>query len=389
MKISFDNDQANEGNWVGGDNNHWVVEFDDGVVEHVSSGSPLFDQDRRIVGQLHGNDEYNDNLDYCVQERAQYGQFSESWNGGNSVGTSLRTWLTNDPNIWRTNTIVFPQITGTRYLCSEGWNYSITNLPAGSTVSWNASNNITINSNGFASSSVTHETGWIEATITNPCSSRSFTLPRIGVWIGTPNTEGVILQGGYKGYYSPFPCVFDFDYYYGVNVSVQLGYPGIQGMTNYSWSGHASFHTSDRYGAVFAPYNPGGYVMFHAQNACGQSIISAGYGPCGYYSMYPNPATNEVTFGFAKSAQSEPMAVTQSVDSDLSTATFDAANDSTKVESEPVNIIVYDQMQNIVLEKNGTTEKDIKLDTRNLSSGIYIVHVTVGDVLSVKQLVIK
>jgi len=94
MKISKENGSAVATDWDGnGVNNHWLVNFDDGVVQHGSSGSPLFDQNRRVVGQLHGNDEYNGNLSYCSQPRALYGRFDISWNGNNTNNTRLRNWL--------------------------------------------------------------------------------------------------------------------------------------------------------------------------------------------------------------------------------------------------------------------------------------------------------
>ena len=75
---------------------HWrVADWEDGTTEPGSSGSPLFDADHRIVGQLHGGEascSYNVN-DY-------YGKFSTSWNNG------LSGWL--DPN--NTGTLVLDGI---------------------------------------------------------------------------------------------------------------------------------------------------------------------------------------------------------------------------------------------------------------------------------------
>jgi hypothetical protein len=58
MKISFDHNALSQSFW-GGTDNHWLLSYDQGVVEHGSSGSPLFDQNKRIVGQLHGNQLYD------------------------------------------------------------------------------------------------------------------------------------------------------------------------------------------------------------------------------------------------------------------------------------------------------------------------------------------
>jgi len=75
-------------------NSHWGVTYwDEGVTEGGSSGSPLFDQNHRIVGQLHGG------ASACGAAALsdEYGKFSYSWNPVNSDSTNqLMYWL--DPN---------------------------------------------------------------------------------------------------------------------------------------------------------------------------------------------------------------------------------------------------------------------------------------------------
>jgi lysyl endopeptidase len=71
----------------------WVVnDWDMGVTEGGSSGSPLFDNNGRIIGQLYGGEsECNgttDNGGFDI-----YGRFDVSWNGGGSSTTRLKDWL--------------------------------------------------------------------------------------------------------------------------------------------------------------------------------------------------------------------------------------------------------------------------------------------------------
>jgi hypothetical protein len=62
---------------------HWLVgNWEDGTTEVGSSGSPLFDQNHRIVGQLHGGF-----ADCDVNLPDWYGKFSYSMTEG------LRAWL--------------------------------------------------------------------------------------------------------------------------------------------------------------------------------------------------------------------------------------------------------------------------------------------------------
>ncbi len=86
--ISFEDDATSTTSYLGtstpGDGTHIrITDWDDGTTEPGSSGSPLFNQDHHIVGQLHGGYAAcgNDDSDW-------YGRFSVSW--GNA---GLATWL--------------------------------------------------------------------------------------------------------------------------------------------------------------------------------------------------------------------------------------------------------------------------------------------------------
>ena len=92
-KISFDYDPVTSTDYLGSSGTtHWRIEaWDDGTTEGGSSGSPLFDPDHRIVGQLHGG------YASCTSLTSDwYGKFSLSWTGGGTSSTRLRDWL--DPD---------------------------------------------------------------------------------------------------------------------------------------------------------------------------------------------------------------------------------------------------------------------------------------------------
>jgi hypothetical protein len=55
MKISHASSPAVAVAWSGTSLTHWRVNFNQGTAEHGSSGSPMFNQNYKIVGQLHGN----------------------------------------------------------------------------------------------------------------------------------------------------------------------------------------------------------------------------------------------------------------------------------------------------------------------------------------------
>lgn len=67
-------------------NSHWEVSYEAGADQGGSSGGPLFDQNKRIIGQLHGGDD----------ESSLFGKFSLSWNYRSEASRQLKSWL--DPD---------------------------------------------------------------------------------------------------------------------------------------------------------------------------------------------------------------------------------------------------------------------------------------------------
>ncbi len=68
---------------------HWrVIDWDEGTTEGGSSGSGLWNQNKLLVGQLHGGSAAcgNNLSDY-------YGKLSVSWTGGGTSSTRLSNWL--------------------------------------------------------------------------------------------------------------------------------------------------------------------------------------------------------------------------------------------------------------------------------------------------------
>ncbi len=95
-KISFDYDNYESTDYLGSTVNsslsHWrIAVWDDGTTEGGSSGSPLYNKQHQVVGQLHGG------WAACNDLRADYyGKFSLSWNGGGTPSTRVKDWL--DPD---------------------------------------------------------------------------------------------------------------------------------------------------------------------------------------------------------------------------------------------------------------------------------------------------
>ncbi len=116
-------------------NAHWEVYWTStingyGVTEGGSSGSPIFDQNKRVVGQLSGGSSSCFNTNYSDL----YGKMSENWNNnGSNNGSQLAPWL--DPTNSNPTSIdgtYAPCGTGTTLTCSA--NSSASSLNAGGNI---------------------------------------------------------------------------------------------------------------------------------------------------------------------------------------------------------------------------------------------------------------
>lgn len=112
----------------------WMIDdWDQGVTEPGSSGSPLFDQNKRIIGQLYGGGAAcsgttdNGQPDY-------YGRFGVSWNNGvsNYLAASCGTATTNDGYDPNASTVNFDA--GIQSITNPSDNSTLCNNNVGPTV---------------------------------------------------------------------------------------------------------------------------------------------------------------------------------------------------------------------------------------------------------------
>ena len=132
---------------------HWRVIWirtttDHGVTEGGSSGSPLFNSNKKIIGQLHGGSSYC----HTPSNPDWYGRFDFSWTGNNTVATRLVSWL--NPNNDR---VVLDGIdaceTGTKL------NWSLNNTISSGYHIYQATNNIESTSTIQSGATVKYEAG--------------------------------------------------------------------------------------------------------------------------------------------------------------------------------------------------------------------------------------
>lgn len=159
-----------------------VTDWDHGTTEGGSSGSPLFDSNGRIIGDLTGGFAACGNDDYDT-----YGRFSVSWTGGGSTATRLSDWLDpagtgattlNGINQALTPPVIDSPLTANGFVGSP-FNYRIT---AGSAVTSysiaSAPQGMTVNGDTGEISWTPSSTGPASVTITatNPAGSDSKVL---------------------------------------------------------------------------------------------------------------------------------------------------------------------------------------------------------------------
>lgn len=91
-KISYYNGTPSSASYTNGSKaNHWQVSWSQGTTEGGSSGSPLINQQRRIIGQLHGGNASCSN----IKGLDKFGKISESWTNNNATDPRrrLKDWL--------------------------------------------------------------------------------------------------------------------------------------------------------------------------------------------------------------------------------------------------------------------------------------------------------
>ena len=111
-KISIEFDSIVSSDWdTGIPDSHWTVpKYAFGTTERGSSGSPIFNKDHRIIGQLHGGTASCSSI-----TDDNFGKFAYSWDKGTTPDTRLKDWLD-------------PDNTGIKAINGKDFNHAIYNL---------------------------------------------------------------------------------------------------------------------------------------------------------------------------------------------------------------------------------------------------------------------
>ncbi|MDP3915860.1 MAG: T9SS type A sorting domain-containing protein [Bacteroidota bacterium] len=392
MKISHDFQVPVSVSYQGGANDHWRASFDQGIVQHGSSGSALFDENHRIIGQLHGNQNnicgQNNNFTcWCITQIpsiGEYGRFDISWTGGGTNATRLNNWL--DPNgtnaISTTTTNIAALISlnnsiisGDNTVCGTSNPYTITSLPTGATVIWTIPGNngiAQINSPNSLQTTLTKiSSGVITLSATITFCGQTRIITKDGITIGS----GISTITGYyrNNYGQNTPLIKKYE---GVNyVEPNVNSTAIVITPEWATATWSLINGSCNYWSQ-SPGPDGNLLVMNLPQGADVDFRLTNNGTCeteefdflffaqspygGYYSISPNPTIDNLTVSVDE-AKLEKQKIVKSADQDIR------------------KIVILDKT-GIVQSKQlyGVGTRQINMNVSGLTPGVYIVRIFNG-----------
>jgi V8-like Glu-specific endopeptidase len=262
MKISFAESTLSS------NTNYWFVNYNLGTTEGGSSGSPLFNPAKRVIGQLWGG--YAGCPDPTIEK--QYGRLDRSWTGGGTASTRLQDWLDLDLSGAQTlNLIPMFNISGPSLVpCTGTVTYTIpqTRKTGISSITWSTgSQGIQIVS-GQGTSTIT-----VQAVTSTSASGNIMAILTYGgvtkvisksVSIGAPTITGIsgpstATTGSYVTYYATpdFPASQgDYDWFVSTSSASKSPY---RRMCDITFTASGTFGVGVR--STSACTSPGTYTM--------------------------------------------------------------------------------------------------------------------------------
>lgn len=385
MKISKSNSAVVRSGWSGPGNDHWQVFWSPqnngngqtvtAVTEGGSSGSPLFDQNHRVVGQLHGGPSVcggSQLWDY-------YGSFDVSWTGGGTNSTRLSNWL--DPsnsgamttNTTNVSALINPNlslsITGNNSFCSGTSNYTVNGVPAGVNITWTSSNAYigAVSPNGNPAT-VTKGGGYGNVTITATVGGSCFTNNIVSktIAIGAPDTTNITFAqpAGQPCLSSSSPTRFVILNSGGTTTPIEVASAAANTIVAASLGGANTTVTVPNFWVSLSSGSSAS-IKVRLQNSCGWSDWKyLTIPPCSgsfSFSVYPNPATNTVTI-----QQKEETGATIN------------------------EVSIFDQLGNLKKRsKYSASTKQAQMNIANLMTGVYFIEISSGQNKERQQLIIQ
>jgi len=354
-----------------------VPSYSVGVTEAGSSGSPLIDLNRRVVGQLYGG------YSTCTSPNNDYyGRLSSSWLGNNTMATQLKHWLdTLSTGANTVNGMYLPYITATNTLvCASGVNFTLHNSPSGSSITWQGSQNLdgptgSGTTVSFSAKSNANSSGYVQAFI----NSNSYPI-QFDVWVGTPQITNQKVDGNS---YSPGMQICPGNHY--LTVTPIGGNAGSAtwtvptGITYSVGTNQLNFTLPNSVSSVA--------ITCRSTNSCGTGTNGSFYLTKKTYgcpssllmTVYPNPTSEIANITLTEDNSTIPADGSDLTDIGLKTKSVDQVTYTVKI---------YNSQSFIVstLKRSGN---NFTVPLTNLADGTYIIEVTDGKNAYRQALIVK
>ena len=388
MKISLANSSASIGNIRTNSNTAWRVLWNLGSTQNGSSGSPLFDPNNRVVGQLFSSTQPEQPPCNQLTGGMNYGRFDISWTGGGTNVTRLSNWLdpnntgattTNTTSVANLNNPVIGKMSliGDAEICSGSKTYYLTGAPAGVPIQWTSSNNAIAQVVGNGTSATVTKFGFGNVTITATVGGNCY----------TNNTRSILINvgGPYAGFnivdYIQSGSCYQAEAFYFFKANLAFG----SGQTSYQWgyrlqgSPNQTIISGTSQTENFIFPTSGTYEVFvRGVNACGigtpESVKAITVvDSCG-------------SGGFRMTASPNPT-------SDQLNVTIDNETENSKAPTtfENTTIELYNFNTGLKQKewKFSNNEKMFKLSVKGLAKGLYVLRVTKGAFNQSRQISIE
>jgi lysyl endopeptidase len=361
MKISLDSNSPGISRYLqrsaGLATSYWRVLWDDGTTEPGSSGSGLFNNQNRIIGQLKGGSAsctQTDSADY-------YGRLSMSWGGGGTSTTRLEEHLSDDPSVMTTNTIGIPSFSIPDELCGNV-PFTLANLPPNMSLVGGSfvGANLTGWFSGIEPQQGFNGLGHLELRFKpNGITCDDPLIIRKNFWVGPPQPNASIIEN-------------DGDCFAWLSVS------NPQPNTSYTWkvTRGPSWYTYYLSGSNAFLHNWGpnyAWVSYEltATNSCGSNMVTGGGTITGCDGLFLNtpielPPSDLTAKAWKMQLSPNP------VRHDLNIALTDYED---RLLFSPVELRVMNSMGQVVHQSKKNVERTMQLDVQNLNSGFYILEI--------------
>lgn len=378
MKIAISDNSAITSSFNGYSNNGWRMRWNSngGVTQRGSSGSPLLNQNKKVVGQVYGKnpEDINESNEICGRKNTHFGKFSLSWTGGGHTYDKLSNWL--DPvgtNQTTTNSSSPISIEGDLYTSTSNV-YYVENLPSGYTVTWSLSD-IYYNQNCLQQNNPSQNQCKITCDNSHVMLNATLTanIKYNGVTVQTLTMTGLFAYR-YWGHYTSgnLSDNIDYTYFFHIrpNATTYITSPLLVGAT-------ASYSSTGATPSIWGFSSSNGDITFVTSNTSAPVIINVDDAYGNHYTLYASPASYYNINVFNEE------------DGFIVTLVEDGSSERNLSLDLSWTVEVRSATTGELMTTQPSTSRSETISTTGWPKGVYIVKVTIGKEEFTEKVVVK